>query len=77
LGFEGLNEQHSVDIGNYIKRDKAGLDAKSDRAGWLPAVSYCSALLCSALRQTKTFMQYSRTDACICIYEVCERDVDY
>jgi hypothetical protein len=21
----------------------AGLDAKSDRAGWLPAVSYCSA----------------------------------
>jgi hypothetical protein len=24
----------------------AGLDAKSDRAGWLPAVSYCSALLC-------------------------------
>jgi hypothetical protein len=23
----------------------AGLDAKSDRAGWLPAVSYCSALL--------------------------------
>jgi hypothetical protein len=26
---------------------RAGLDAKSDRAGWLPAVSYCSALLCS------------------------------
>jgi hypothetical protein len=26
----------------------AGPDAKSDRAGWLPAVSYCSALLCSA-----------------------------
>jgi hypothetical protein len=26
----------------------AGLDAKSDRAGWLPAVSYCSA--CSALQ---------------------------
>jgi hypothetical protein len=24
----------------------AQLDAKSDRAGWLPAVSYCSALLC-------------------------------
>jgi predicted transcriptional regulator of viral defense system len=23
-----------------------GLDAKSDRAGWLPAVSYYSALLC-------------------------------
>jgi hypothetical protein len=23
----------------------AGLDAKSDRAGWLPAVSHCSALL--------------------------------
>jgi hypothetical protein len=22
----------------------AGLDAKSDRTGWLPAVSYCSAL---------------------------------
>jgi hypothetical protein len=28
----------------------AGLDAKTDRAGWLPAVSYCSALLCSALQ---------------------------
>jgi hypothetical protein len=27
----------------------AGLNANSDRAGWLPAVSYCSALLCSAL----------------------------
>jgi hypothetical protein len=25
----------------------AGLDARSDHAGWLPAVSYCSALLCS------------------------------
>jgi hypothetical protein len=25
----------------------AWLDAKSDHAGWLPAVSYCSALLCS------------------------------
>jgi hypothetical protein len=24
----------------------AGIDAKSDRASWLPAVSYCSALLC-------------------------------
>jgi hypothetical protein len=23
----------------------AGLDAKSDRAGWLPTVSYCSALV--------------------------------
>jgi hypothetical protein len=27
----------------------AGIDARSDRAGWLPAVSYCSAMLC---RQT-------------------------
>jgi hypothetical protein len=27
----------------------AGLDAKSDRAGWLPAVSYCSALLSSSI----------------------------
>jgi hypothetical protein len=25
--------------------DQAGLDARGDRAGWLPAVSYCSALI--------------------------------
>jgi hypothetical protein len=30
----------------YMAMGPAGLDAKSDRAGWLPAVSYCSALLC-------------------------------
>jgi hypothetical protein len=28
----------------------AGLDARSDRAGWLSAVSYCSALLCCAIQ---------------------------
>jgi hypothetical protein len=33
----------------YGHGSPAGLDAESDRAGWLPAVSYCSALLCSAL----------------------------
>jgi hypothetical protein len=27
----------------------AELAAKNDRGGWLPAVSYCPALLCSAL----------------------------
>jgi hypothetical protein len=30
----------------------AGLDAKSDRAGWLPAVSYCTALLCRQFRRS-------------------------
>jgi hypothetical protein len=34
----------------------AGLDARSDHAGWLPAVIYCSALLCSALLS----FQYSK-----------------
>jgi hypothetical protein len=31
----------------------AGLDAKGDRAGWLPAVSYCSALPCWRLTRVE------------------------
>jgi hypothetical protein len=31
-------------LNKYIAMGLSGLDAKSDRAGWLPAVSYCSAL---------------------------------
>jgi hypothetical protein len=33
---------HWTNIWSWVP---AGLDARSDRAGWLPAVSYCSALL--------------------------------
>jgi hypothetical protein len=32
----------------YITRLSAGPDARCERTGWLPAVSVCSALLCSA-----------------------------
>jgi hypothetical protein len=38
----------------------AGLDAKNDRAGCLPAVSYCSALLCGSgiyKRQTRPLVR--------------------
>jgi hypothetical protein len=39
----------SIDIEQiYRHGSQRGLDDGSDRAGWLPAVSYCSALLCSA-----------------------------
>jgi hypothetical protein len=37
-----LKSWHWTNIWPWVP---AGLDAKSDRAGWLPAVSYCSALL--------------------------------
>jgi hypothetical protein len=34
-------------LNKYMAMDFSGLDARSDRAGWLPAVSYyCSAMLC-------------------------------
>jgi hypothetical protein len=35
----------------------AGPDARSDRAGWLPAVSYCSALLCFAYQSSPVVVQ--------------------
>jgi hypothetical protein len=40
----------------------AGLDARSDRAGWLPAVSYCSALLCSAVIESGGGVEYLHRD---------------
>jgi hypothetical protein len=39
------NKQKSWHRTNIWPWVPAGLDAKSDRAGWLAAVSYCSALL--------------------------------
>jgi hypothetical protein len=37
--------------------------AKSDRAGWLPAVSYCSVLLCSQLLIVKNSQSVSQLPA--------------
>jgi hypothetical protein len=42
---ERRKKNKSLDTTNIWPWVPAGLDAKSDRAGWLPAVSYCSALL--------------------------------
>jgi hypothetical protein len=53
-----MNEEKNTKVltlNNIWSWAPAGLDAKSDRAGWLPAVSYCSALLC--LDETERLMQ--------------------
>jgi hypothetical protein len=36
-------------LNKYMAMGPSGARCQKDRAGWLPAVSYCSALLCSAL----------------------------
>jgi hypothetical protein len=43
---ERRKKQKSWHWTNILPWVPEGLDAKSDRVGWLPAVSYCSALLC-------------------------------
>jgi hypothetical protein len=48
---ERREKNKSIDIEAMVP---AELDARSDRAGWLPALSYSSALLCSV---QKVFMR--------------------
>jgi hypothetical protein len=51
--------QRSRHTTNIWPRVPPGPDARSDRAGWLPAVSFCSALLCSKEQSVQSNMKGS------------------